>query len=269
MSRNEQHTANITAWPDQINAAAFKAHSNSFVGADNMALFKTMVSIRTMVGLGMALALLLPMKIVALGTAMMTLPQLIVTLARYFHLMEDSLRRAHPVLPGRYTAEIEGDFAVFHIGFILNGHIPTREMKQLLDSFNSMLGDLEGQPEKYGFYGSTTYTSANTRVDSIMAIQYWRSQHHLNAFARDRLSSHFPSMQWLGKVAKVSTNVGFWHESFAVHAGEHESIYVHCPQILLGKAGKVVPATGQRRTARGRLGLTDGNDLNPLDPSRH
>jgi hypothetical protein len=35
--------------------------------------------------------------------------------------------------------------------------------------------------------------------------------------------------------------------------------------MLLGKAGRVVPATGRRRTARGRLGVTDGNDLNEFN----
>jgi len=50
-----------------------------------------------------------------------------------------------------------------------------------------------------------------------------------------------------------------------VRDGEYESIYVNCPQILLGKAGNVVPAIGHKKTARGRLGKTDGTDLDHHD----
>ena len=79
------------------------------------------------------------------------------------------------------------------------------------------------------------------------------------------MSKHFPAMLWSSKTMKSSGHIGFWHESFNVRAGEYEGIYVNCPQILLGKAGRVVPATGQRRTALGRLGVTDGKDLNEYD----
>jgi hypothetical protein len=98
-------------------------------------------------------------------------------------------------------------------------------------------------------------------VDGGMTIQYWQSQEHLNAYAGNHMAKHFPAMQWSSKTVKLSPHFGFWHESFTVHAGEYEGIYVNCPQILLGKAGRVVPATGRRRTARGRLGITDGKDI--------
>ena len=252
-------------WPEHINAAAFKAHSNFFVGLDEMSVFKTLLSIRTMIGTGMVLALLLPMKVVAILAAVMTLPQLIITLARYFHILDDPLRKAHPVIHGRYTGEIEGDFCVFHIGLILNGNVPSKEMKEIGDGFNSMIKELEADPKKYGFLGATSYVSANTRVDTVMAIQYWRSQEHLNAYARDGMLKHLPVMVWASGMSKTSAHVGFWHESFTVRAGDYQSIYVNCPQILLGKAGRLVPATGRKRTARGRLGTTDGSDLNHLE----
>ena len=261
MSENSTEQA---PWPEQINAAAFKAHSNYFVGLDEMGLFKSMLSIRTMVGAGMVLALLLPTQVVAILAAAMTLPQLILTLARYFGILDDPLRKAHPVMRGWYTGEMEGDFCVFHIGLILNGNIPSKEMKQIGDAFNSMIKELEADPEKYGFLGATNYISGNTRVDSTMTIQYWRSQEHLNAYARERMSKHLPGMIWSSRLMKVSAHIGLWHESFTVRAGDYESIYMNCPRILLGKAGRLVPATGKKRTARGRLGTTDGDDLNRL-----
>ena len=71
-------------------------------------------------------------------------------------------------------------------------------------------------------------------------------------------------MIWSAGVMKLSAHIGFWHESFRVHAGEYEAIYVNCPRMLLGKAGRLVQATGKRRTARGRLGITDGTEFNDL-----
>ena len=143
-------------------------------------------------------------------------------------------------------------------------------MKQIGDAFMAMNKELESDPEKYGFYGAQTYVSANPRVDTVMTVQYWRSQEHLNAYARDGMSKHLPEMQMAGGTMKASAHIGLWHESFAVREGEYESIYVNCPRMLLGKAGVLVPATGRKRTARGRLGVTDGNDMNHLNlPERY
>ena len=245
-------------WPEHI---AFKAHSNFFVGLDGTALFKTMVSIRTMVGIGMVVGLFLPTTVLAVVAALMTLPQLFLTLAHHYRIIQDPLRKAHPVLRGRYAGEIDGDFCVFHIGVILNGYIPNNELKALGNAFIAMNKELESDPEKYGFYGSTQYVAANPSVDTVFTVQYWKSQEHLNAYARDLMSKHFPAIQWSSRASKLSAHIGFWHESFTVHAGEYEALYINCPQILLGKAGRVVPATGHKRTARGRLGLTDGNDI--------
>ena len=48
-----------------------------------------------------------------------------------YHIMEDSLRKAHPVLRGRYCGEIERDFRIFQIGMILNGRLPNLEMNRI------------------------------------------------------------------------------------------------------------------------------------------
>ena len=249
-------------WPKHINAENFKAHSNFFIGKDDMSGLKALLSIRSMIGFGMVISLFLPTKILALVAALMTLPQLIMTLARHHGVIEDRLRKAHPVYRGRWAGQIQGDFCVFHIGIILNGHIPSGDaMKQIGEAFVRMHEELESDPEKFGFYGSTQYTSTNLRVDLGMTVQYWRSQDHLNAYARNHMSKHFPAMVWSSKMMKVSDHIGFWHESFKVHAGEYEAIYVNCPQILLGKAGTLLKAEGKWKTARGRLGLTDGKDL--------
>ena len=248
-------------WPEHVTAAGFKSHSNFFVGSDGSALTKSLLSIRSMVGAGFLLAFFLPKPIVGIVAAALTLPQLILTLARHFRIIDDPFRKAHPVFRGRYCADIEGDFCVFHIGAILNGKVPSEKFKELGDAFNEMVKELEADPEKFGFLGASNYISANQSVDTIMSIQYWRSQEQLNAYARDHLSKHLQGMMWTSRVVRDSAHFGIWHESYSVRAGQYESIYINCPQILLGKAGKLVPAAGHRKTARGRLGVTDGADL--------
>jgi hypothetical protein len=254
-------TSNIRQPEQDRTANAIKNHKNSFLGVDAAAPFKAMISVRTMVGVGILLASFLPRTLGILLAILFTLPQLITTLARRYKIIRDPVREVNPVLRGRYSGELTGDFCVFHIGLVLNEQIPSKEAKKVGDAFTAMLLELESNREKYGFFGSTSFSSLNFQVNGIMSIQYWRSQEDLNAYARNGMAKHFPNMIWSAGVVKLSPNFGIWHESFRVRDGEYESIYVNCPRILLGKAGKLVEAKGRRRTARGRLGVTDGGDL--------
>ena len=61
------------------------------------------------------------------------------------------------------------------------------------------------------------------------------------------------------KIAKTG-DVGIWHETYLVRAGEYENIYGNMPPYGLGLAGELKEAKGRRRTARGRLGQSDGTD---------
>jgi hypothetical protein len=265
-SISDKVTKSELPWPKDVSAAGFKANSNWAVGRDSTMFYKSVFSIRTFVGIGMfaclVLSLFLSRWILLLGVAGMVLPQLAITLARQRKVIDDPWRKAHPVLRGRWAAEIEGDFCVFHIGSCMNADLPTKEYGEIGKAFNNMLAELESNPEEFGYLGSHTYFSGNPRVDTVFSVQYWRSQEQLNAYARNRMGIHFPAMLWTSKLMKVSANIGFWHESFNVRHGYYEAIYVNCPQMLLGKASSVVKAVGSKRTARGRLGKTDGTDLN-------
>jgi len=252
-------------WPKDVTAEAFKTHSAVFVGEDQTAYVKSLLSIRSFVGAGLLLAAFLPRKLIMIGAGLFLLPQLIVTFARYIGIVDDPLRKVHPVLRGRWTAQIEGSFCVFHIGFILNGYVPNKEMQQAKLAMESMIKELEADPQKFGYLGGQSYISSNIRVGGGTIIQYWRSQEQLNAYARDGMRKHFPAMIWSSKTVQLSPHLGLWHESFCVREGEYECIYTNCPQMLLGKASSVVPAVGTRRTARGRLRKTDGTDLNELN----
>ena len=95
---------------------------------------------------------------------------------------------------------------------------------------------------------------------SPMVIQYWRSFEQLEAFARGKDKTHFPA--WVNFNKKVGTDgdVGIWHETYRVAAGQYEGIYNNMPPAGLGKASSLVPASGRYRSASGRLGRTDGSD---------
>ena len=85
-------------------------------------------------------------------------------------------------------------------------------------------------------------------------VQYWRSFEHLEAYARDQNLEHWPA--WVAfnrRVGASRGDVGIWHETFLVHAGEYEAVYSGMPPFGLGRVGTLVPASGRRESARGRI----------------
>jgi hypothetical protein len=55
-------------------------------------------------------------------------------------------------------------------------------------------------------------------------------------------------------------DVGIWHETYLVRAGEYECVYNNMPPYGLAMVSRAVEARGQLESARGRLGKTDGSD---------
>jgi hypothetical protein len=47
--------------------------------------------------------------------------------------------------------------------------------------------------------------------------------------------------------------VGIWHETYLVRAGEYEAFYSGMPRYGLGQVGTLVPASGAKDSARGRM----------------
>jgi hypothetical protein len=48
-------------------------------------------------------------------------------------------------------------------------------------------------------------------------------------------------------------DVGIWHETYRVRAGEYETVYSGMPPYGLGTAGTLVPVTAKRESARERI----------------
>ena len=151
---------------------------------------------------------------------------------------------------GRWTAEIEGDFVVFLIGMRINRVWKVHKWLPVFLAMPRMLRELSAHPES-GFLGV---------IPSIGTIvQYWRSFDHLEAYARSEDRAHWPAwVDFNRRVRVTSGDVGIWHETYLVRAGEYETVYGSMPPIGLGRASRLTPATGQRESARGRIGLGDG-----------
>jgi hypothetical protein len=149
------------------------------------------------------------------------------------------------IVPTRMTAELDGDFVVFLIGMRINKPWKIHKWLPVLLAMPRMLRELEKQPAS-GFLGHT--------FGSKVIVQYWRSFEHLEAYARKPDAQHWPAWVAFNKrVGDSRGDVGIWHETYRVRAGEYETVYSGMPPFGLGKAGKLLPASGGRESARGRM----------------
>ena len=149
------------------------------------------------------------------------------------------------VSPSRMAAEIHGDFVVFLIGMRINKPWKVHKWLPVFLAMPPILKELEAHPES-GCLG----TIGGFRV----IVQYWRSFEHLEAYARNQDQRHWPAWTAFNKRTGSSRgDVGIWHETYQVRAGEYEAVYSGMPPYGLGAAGKLVPVSSQRDSARGRL----------------
>jgi hypothetical protein len=150
------------------------------------------------------------------------------------------------IIPQRMAAEIEGDFVVFLIGMRVNKLWKLHKWLPVFRAMPRMLKELEGRPES-GFLG---YESS-----LLLSVQYWRSFQHLEAYARSHDHLHWPAwVDFNNRMANSRGDVGIWHETYLIRAGEYEAIYSGVPRRGLGKVGTLVPAAGRKESARGRMG---------------
>jgi len=147
----------------------------------------------------------------------------------------------------RMSAEIEGDFVVFLIGMRINKLWKVHKWWPVFSAMPKMIKELEANPE-LGMLGHI--------MGLKVIVQYWRSFDHLEAYARRRDNAHLPAWKAFNEsVGKSRGDVGIWHETYQVRAGEYEAVYSGMPQFGLGTASALVSATGRKETARGRLVL--------------
>lgn len=152
---------------------------------------------------------------------------------------------------GRYAARIEGDFVVFLIGMRFNKPWKVRAWWPVATAMPRMLRELDAHPE-LGCLGGQQWFGRTT-----ILVQYWRSFEDLERFSRDADLAHLPAWRRFNKVVRDSGDVGIWHETYRVRAGEYESVYGNMPRFGLARAGAHVPAREAGQSAAVRLGRDD------------
>ena len=152
------------------------------------------------------------------------------------------------IIDRRATAHIQGDFVVFLIGMRINKLWKPHKWLPSLRTMPKILKELEAAPAEHGFLGYTN-------LGLLSLIQYWRSFDHLEAYARARDKQHWPAWLEFNRLMKDSRgDVGIWHETYLIRAGEYENIYSGMPLMGLAKAARLANVSGDAETARGRLG---------------
>jgi hypothetical protein len=147
----------------------------------------------------------------------------------------------------RMTVNFEGDFVVFLIGMRINRFWKIHKWLPVASAMPKMLKELSQKPEA-GLLGFHI-----TGGLSPVVIQYWKSFEHLEAYAKDRNGQHYPAWKAFNKKIRSNGDVGIWHETYRVKAGEYECVYNNMPRFGFGKVGDLVPATGKRETAAQRI----------------
>jgi hypothetical protein len=152
------------------------------------------------------------------------------------------------IIDARMAAVMEGEFVVFLIGMRINKPWKVHKWLPVFLAMPKMIKELRARPES-GFLG---YSG----LGKIM-VQYWRSFEHLEAYARDHNRLHWPAwVDFNKKIGKSRGDVGIWHETYLIKPGQYEAVYSGMPPYGLGKAGKLVPASGLRDAAAGRVRAT-------------
>jgi len=144
------------------------------------------------------------------------------------------------------TVEFEGDFVVFLIGMRINRFWKIHKWWPVAMAMPKMLKELNSKDRSV-----TGFLGAEFGFGTI--VQYWRSFEHLAAYAQDRNGLHYPAWKAFNTKIKSNGDVGIWHETYKVHAGDYECIYNNMPPKGLGKVGNLVPIVGRRETASERI----------------
>ena len=152
---------------------------------------------------------------------------------------------AGTIIAQRMTAEVDGDFVVFLIGTRINKPWKILSWWPVIRAMRSMLKELDANPD----LGCLGYTFGWPVI-----VQYWRSFDHLERYAKSRDHRHLPAWHQFNQIVSQGRDiVGIWHETYGIRAGSYETVYSGMPPYGLGKAGRLVPASGPRETARQRI----------------
>ncbi len=154
------------------------------------------------------------------------------------------------IIPGRFSADVKGDFVVFLIGLRVNKLWALHKWMPVAAAMPKMMAALETDPESGFLAGETFFNLANR---TTCFVQYWRSFADLEEFSKNPSKAHLEPWKNFNRAIGNNGTVGIWHETFQVRANQYECVYGNMPQFGLARAGEHVPATGVFKNARSRL----------------
>ena len=165
------------------------------------------------------------------------------------------------VIPGRYTAQMEGSFVVFIIGMRINKLWAVHKWVPVMRAMPKMLKELY-QNRELGFLSASYFLSWR----GLSIVQYWRSFEQLEHYARHG-ATHLQSWREFNQKVGASGTVGIYHESYLIDEGKHECFYSNMPVFGLAQAGSHIPVTMRRESARERLGANSGDKREQAEAS--
>jgi Domain of unknown function (DUF4188) len=154
----------------------------------------------------------------------------------------------NPVVPGRMTADVDGQFVVFLIGMRVNKPWKVHKWWPVFIAMPRMIRKLS--EEDLGMLGCHTAM----RPSGPILVQYWRSTAQLQRFAHDSLLPHLAAWRMFNRRVGFTGDVGFWHETYIVQPGAYEAVYGNMPRFGLASAGDHVPVGRRGESLAERLG---------------
>jgi Domain of unknown function (DUF4188) len=158
----------------------------------------------------------------------------------------------------RVTHGHRGELAVFLIGMRVNRWWRVDQWLPAATAMPKMIKELyaakaaaeRGEGEHPGFLGHRLLIGGRGPT----VVQYWRTVGDIYSYASSADHEHRPAWTAFNARARRAPGaVGIWHETFAVPAGGHESIYVSMPPTGLAAATTVEPVARRGESARERL----------------
>ncbi len=163
------------------------------------------------------------------------------------------------VVPGRFTAQRDGEFVVFVIGMRINKLWQLHKWVPTARAMSPMINELMAQDDS-GLLHVETYLQGRT----ITTVQYWNSFEQLNDYARNPDQRHLPAWRAFNQRVGTDGSVGIFHETYLVPAGGYEAVYNNMPTYGLAAATEHVPVGRRGQSAAYRAGRTD-RDV-PVEP---
>src|ERR687893_3196841 len=150
-----------------------------------------------------------------------------------------------PVIPGRFTAQMDEPVVVFLTGMRINRPLAFGKWIATARAMGPMVRELQQNPQK-GLLGVEQFFY----WPGAALVQYWRSFEDLERFARNPDDPHLPAWRRFNQTIGGDGSVGIFHETYLVERANYEAIYSNMPLFGLAKATEHARAVGGRETAR-------------------